>query len=297
MDKHKVLIQLFPLVNDIDMLERVLLLLKQNSLNVDKDKFHVILDVTLPMTNYLVDWDNSTLKQDFFIKKFLNLEKYGTWADEYHFNVDYDLLGCVDCCIKNIYKYPDVDSIIWLESDIIFNSFTLNLFLESSLSLKQEHSNYIITSEYVKLWDSTWDVMTNSHFLNKPYNYWETHDPIVDSSQVYGDVFLEPLTQNNTKIFKFGGGWFTLFSKSLLDYIKFPQDIKGYCPIDTFIMSICPYIPNATQFKIKNLIVCQDKMYGDNTLYKNNIKSFNRKHDPELDSWNKLINHGTKLIK
>jgi hypothetical protein len=39
------------------------------------------------------------------------------------------------------------------------------------------------------------------------------------------------------------------------------------------------------------------KIYSDNTLYKNYVKSFNRKHDPKLDSWNKLIKHWNKLIK
>jgi hypothetical protein len=290
MTKHKILIQIFPLVTDIDLLERSLLLLKQSSLHIDKDKFHIILDVTLPLTDYLVDWENSILKQDFFIDKFNSLKKYGDWADECYFNIDYNLLGCVDCCINNINKY-DVDSIIWLEVDIIFNQYTLNLFLESSLEVKKSHTNYIITSEYIKLWDNTWDVLVNENFLNKLYNYWETHDPLVDSSVIYGDILLEPI---NT--FKFGGGWFTLFSKPLLDYIKFPKDIKGYCPIDTFIMNVCPYIPNSTQFKIKNLIVCQDKTYSNNTLYKNYVKSFSRKHDPELDSWNKLIKHWNKLI-
>ena len=65
MKKSKILIQLFPLINDVDLLERILIQLKQNSLHIDKNKFHIILDVTLPTTNYLVDWENSIIKQDF----------------------------------------------------------------------------------------------------------------------------------------------------------------------------------------------------------------------------------------
>lgn len=296
MSKSKVLIQLFPLVADIDILERVLIQLKQNSLYIDKNKFHIILDVTLPLTDYLVDWDKSLIKKDYFIDKFNHLKIYGNWADECYFNIDYNLLGCVDYCITNIHKYKDVDDIIWLDTDMIFNPFTLNLFLESSLELKKKYSKYVITSEYVKLWDNTWDILVNENFIDKSYNYVESHDPIVDSSVIYGDISLEPLNPyHNT--FKFGGGWFTMFSKELLDYLELPVDIKGYCPIDTFVMNACNHIPDTIQYKIKNLVTCQDKTYSDNTLYKNYVKSFNRKHDPELDSWNKLIKHWNKLIK
>ena len=75
MSKSKVLLQIFPLVTDIDCLERTLVLLKQNSAYLDKEKFHIILDVTLPISDYLTDWNNSILKQDFFINKFNNLIK------------------------------------------------------------------------------------------------------------------------------------------------------------------------------------------------------------------------------
>jgi hypothetical protein len=166
MSKSKVLIQLFPLIIDIDILERILIQLKQNSLHIDKDKFHIILDVTLPTTDYLVDWDKSIIKKDYFINKFNHLKTYGNWADECYFNINEDIKGCVDYCVTNVYKYKDVDDIIWLDSDILFNPYTLGLFLESSLEVKKQHSKYIITPEYVKLWDTSWDVLVNENFIN-----------------------------------------------------------------------------------------------------------------------------------
>ena len=93
MKRHKVVIQIFPMVTDIDFLERTLLLLKQASINVDKEKFHVIVDINLPISDYLTDWDNSIIKQDYFIKKFKNLEKYMDWCDEYDFSLDYEVKG------------------------------------------------------------------------------------------------------------------------------------------------------------------------------------------------------------
>jgi len=236
--KKRILIQIFPLVRDIDLLQRCLLLLKQNSQHIDRDKFHIIIDVTLPLTDYLVDWDKSVLDREFFINKFLQLQPYADWADETYFNVDYELLGCVDYCINNIYKY-EFDSAIWLEVDMLFNQVTLNSMLEASWLINETHDKYILTPEYVKLQDSSWDIVTNQKYLNRPDNYHLTSDSVLDSHINYGDLVIQPVIQNNQKAFKFGGGWFTLFSKALLDSIEFPKNIKAYAPIDTIIMLMC----------------------------------------------------------
>jgi hypothetical protein len=290
--KTKVVIQILPMVNDIDYLERTMLLLKQNSVYLNKDQFHVILDVTLPTSSYLTDWDNSILKQDYFITKFKNIEKYADWCDECYFNVDDSIKGCVDYCIKNIIKYKDIDLMIWLDVDIVFNPYTLNTVLESALEVKKNQSKFIITPESVKLWDGTWDVLTNEQFQNKNYGYEKQNDPVTDSSEIYGDLSLESIGT-----FKFGGSWFTLYSKELLDYINFPLGIEGYSPIDTMIMEFCKYIPDVTQYKIKNLVICEDYRYINRTLYSSYLKTINRKEDPlNQISWNKMTEHLIKSL-
>ena len=291
MSKSKVLLQIFPLVTDIDCLERTLVLLKQNSAYLDKEKFHIILDVTLPISDYLTDWNNSILKQDFFINKFNNLKVYGDWADEVYFNIDDKVKGCVDCCINNVYKYQ-VDDVIWLDTDIVFNPYTLSTILESSLQVKSIQSKYIITPEITKLWDYTWDVLVNKQFLNKPYGYEQTNSSISDVMEVPGEMIIQAL---NT--FKFAGAWFTLYSKELLDYIKFPQDIEGYSPIDTFIMEFCKRAPEVTQYKIENLIVSHDFKYTNRLLYNNYVKTINRKNDLAEIGWNKFTNHIKNTFK
>ena len=287
MSKSKVVIQILPMVNDIDYLERTLFILKQNSLYVDKDKFYIILDVALPTSSYLVDWDNSILKQDYFINKLKNLEKYADWCDEYYLYADNNIKGCVDYCIKNIHKYKEADDMIWLDIDIMFNPYTLSTVLESSLEIKSIQSKYIITPECVKLWDNTWDVLTNDYFQDKSYGYERQNDPIIDTFNVYGDISLE-----STGTFKFGGSWFTLYSKELLDYIDFPLGIEGYSPIDTIIMEFCKRTPEVTQYKIKNLIIGEDYKHIDRTLYNQYVKTIDRRQDELFQiSWSKMVDH------
>jgi len=289
MDKHKVLIQLFPMVDDIDQLEKVLLLLRQNATNIDRSKFYIILDVTYPLSDYFVDWDKSILKKDFFANKFEVLKKYGDWCDESYFNIDEEVRGCVDMCINNIYKH-DVDDIIMIDNDIVFNPYTLHIMLESSLEVKNNYQNYIITPEYVKMWDNTWDVLVNDSFKNKSNDpfYVLTNDPIEDSSPLYGDIVLEPLKQG---VFKFGGGWFTLFSKKLLDSIEFPRDIKGYGVIDTIIMEFCKIIPNTVQYKVKNLVICEDRKYLGKASYSSYISNIDRKEKHKIETTPKMFEH------
>jgi hypothetical protein len=290
--KIKILIQVFSLVKEIDYLERTLLLLKQNSLFIDKEKYHVILDVNFLISDYLTDWDKSILKQDYFTSRLKHLEKYyADWYDECHFDTDETVKGALGYFIKNsLTKYQDVDSIILLEPDVIFNPYTLNLFLESIEQVKTQSPNYIITAEYVKMWDSSWDIVVNSKFINEPFTYRNTLDPVVDSYFINGEVNLKPLIYNNTKHFKFGGGWFTMYSKSLFDLIDFPKTLDGYGPLDNYVMNFCYHQPHlVTQYKIENLIITD--YHNDTTYYDNYIFNHDKKQDLYQKNNDIMIKH------
>jgi hypothetical protein len=292
MNKSKILIQIFPMLKEIDYLERTLLFLKQNSLFIDKDKYHIILDITLPISDYLIDWNKSILKEDYFINKFNHLKKYyGNWSDECYFNIDKNVKGLLDCFINNLNKYPDIDDIILLETDVIFGPYTLSLFLESSIQIKSKSPNYIITSEYVKMWDNSWDIVVNSKFLNESFTFRNSNDPINDTYFITNDeTYLKPLIFNNKKYFKFGGGWFTLYSKSFIDKIDFPKTLEGYGGLDNYIMMFCEAQSHiVTQYKIENLITTD--YHNNTTYYDNYIFSIDRKQDLYQKNHNIMINH------
>lgn len=279
---HKVVISLFPLVGDIDQLERILFLLKQNSIWIDRSKFHITLDVVYPLGDYFTDWNKSILKKDFFKNKFENLKPYTDWADEVNFQEDELYKGCVDY-IHDIFNMQEVDDFIMLDTDAVFNQYTISTLLEASLEAKQNGDKYIITPEYIKLWDSTWDVLCNEKFKDKPYGYELISDPIIDSAP-QEDIILEPINE-----FKFGGGWCTLISKPLVDAIKIPKDAVGYSPIDTFIMYCAAKIQGAIQYKVKNLVVCEDKKYLTRHNYKGYIVPKDVKNEYFQSTWEKLM--------
>lgn len=279
MNKIKTLIQIFPLVKDIDYLERTLFLLKQNFHYIDREKHYIILDVTLPLSDYLTDWDSSILKQDYFLNKFEHFKKYGDCWDECNFNIEYDTLGLLDNFTKKLNLYDDINNFIILETDIIFNQYAINILLEAASQASKYTPEYIITPEHTKLWDNSWDIVVNSKFINCPVNYRDVGDAIFDVIFDGEDIEIEPLNYNGTKYFKFGGGWFTLYSKKLLDQIDFPLSLKGYGALDNFITTYCQLSPITVQYKVKNLVITEDCKYTKPSLYDNYVCSLNKKQD------------------
>ena len=279
-----------PMVGDIDQLERMLFLLKQSSSYIDKEKFEITLDVVYPLSDYFVDWNKSKIDRKFFIDKFENLLLYTDGFHEIYWDIDTGekYFGCVDF-ITDIFNRHQVDVFIMLDTDAVFNPYALSIMLEASLEAQKQGDKYIITPEYTKLWDNTWDILCNEKFKDKPYGYEKTSDPIIDSV-LQEDMVLEPITG-----FKFGGGWLTLVSKPLITAIKIPKDVVGYSPIDTFIMMCASKIPGAVQYKIKNLVVCEDKKYLIRQNYKNYIVAKDVKNDHFKSTWKKLMQHYENL--
>lgn len=269
------------MLKEIDYLERTLLLLKQSSLFIDREKYHLILDVTLPTSDYLVDWEKSVLKKDYFVNRLKNFEKYYLgWCDEYSLTTDDNVKGLLDWFSNTINKYSDLDATIIIEPDVVFGPYTLGLYLESNLQAKSISPNYIITAEYIKMWDVSWDIVVNSTYLNEPFNFRNTNDAIIDTYHLKnnGNINLTPLIYNNQKYFKFGGGWFTLYSKPFLDTMDFPKELEGYGGFDNYVMNFCSNKPDlVTQYKIENLVITDKHNHIEH--YDNYIYSLNRKQD------------------
>jgi hypothetical protein len=67
------------LPREIDQLERLCNSLRESYFFVE-NQINVILDVTLNLNDYFVDWNKSKISKDFFIKKFQNIEKFNDWS-------------------------------------------------------------------------------------------------------------------------------------------------------------------------------------------------------------------------
>lgn len=279
----KIVISIFALPYEIDDLEKTLTQLKIAS-NYTSNNIEWVIDVTMGMSNELIDWKKSSIPKQYFIDKFMKLSAHTDWCIK-TFRLSDEINGCVSQRRFTTLEYNHADFFIWLDTDIIFDERTLAYF-ESVLPIVSQQTPYsIITPEIVKVWDNTWDCLVNDEFINKSLNYQKQNDPYKDSG-VKGDVGLESIEANipNQPRFKFAGGWFTALSGELVRRIGVPESFGHYGYEDTFIMWGAEKLIKTSnldirQFKIKNLVVCENYKYRNNAHYINNLSAYDKREE------------------
>ena len=193
--------------------------------------------------------------------------------------------GCVSQRRYSLEKHREADYFIWLDCDIIFDERTLFYMEQAMKGTNKDFLNSIITPEIVRVWDDTWDCIVNEEFLDKPLNYQKENDPYKDSG-IKGDVTVVPVlnSQSPQSRFKFAGGWFTCISGKLLNKIGVPKSFGHYGYEDTFLMVASEKLireknENINQFKIKNLVVCENYKYRGHSHYLNSISAYDRREE------------------
>ena len=246
------------------------------------DEQNFILDITLALTGELTLWKQSKIPIDYFTHKYEKLRQSCDWITNKYFRVEQhsEVLGCV-CKRRKVWKeHQNVDYHIWLDTDIIFDERTLAYIDSSIQSLNKDYPHAVVSPEIVKVWDNTWDCLVNEQFLNEPLDYQKTNDPYLDCG-IKGDIGIETINNTipNQPRMKFAGGWFTCISKKLLDRITVPDSLGHYGLEDTFIMWGSDKLKLGQQFKIKNLVVCENYKYRDNKYLTNFIAGIDRREE------------------
>jgi len=276
----KYCISIFCLPHEIDDLELTLNQLQKAFRYIDEKNF--ILDITLALTSELTSWEKSKIPMDYFFGKFDKLRKQSDWITNKYFRVEdkSEVLGCVSKRRKTWKTHKDVDYHIWLDTDIIFDERTLAYIDSSIKSLKDKYPLSVVTPEIVRIWDGTWDCLVNENYIDKPTGYEKTNNPYVDCG-IKGDIGIE--TVNNNVIgqprMKFSGGWFTCLSKELLDKVTVPDSFGHYGLEDTYIMWWCEHHKEGIQFKIKNLVVCENYKYRNNKHLTDFVAGIDRREE------------------
>ena len=279
----RIVISIFCLPYEIDELENTLNQLRRASYYLS-GKNEWVLDVTMSLSNQLINWNKSSLPKSYFEDKFLKLSSQTDWCAKY-FQTSTEINGCVSQRRKSLSQHLSADYFIWLDTDIIFDERTL-FYLENSMGVVKNITPYsIITPEIVKVWDNTWDCLVNENFLDKPLDYQKTNDPYKDSG-IKGDIKIEVVKNifENQPRFKFAGGWMTCLSGNLVRRIGVPESFGHYGYEDTFIMCASEKIVQTQeldiqQFKLKNLVVCENYKYRSNYHYLNNLSAYDRREE------------------
>jgi hypothetical protein len=268
-----ILIHILP--QEIDQLEQTLIQLKKNSKYVTNEKFLVEVVLNYNLTN----WDQSKLDKNFFTSKLLRLEKLTkSWAEtNFWVSENNEVVGCTDSHRLAEKNYTP-DAFLWLDVDIVFSDTLLYHMVESYKLIKDTEEYFVITPETTRMWDYTWDIITNEEAMNEKAtheNYF-SRDPYLTTG-LMGDVSLRKIDT-----FKFASGWATLLSNDLIKKVIIPDEMGSYYMDDTFIMACCEYGKqkgfNASQYVLTNEVIIENNKFRYNH-YENYLSSINRKNE------------------
>jgi hypothetical protein len=287
--------------HELDDLERVLVDLNKASKFVDGMNYEFY--ISFSVSDYLFDWENSKIDKQFFIDRFNSLKPLTDFAYKSTFQIRDEIFGAFQTKRYAHMECKDVTHFIWLDTDICFDDKIL-YYMENAIDAVESSNitdKYFITPEIVKYWDTTWDCLVNEKFIDRELDYCKIANPFVDCGQ-YGDVGVESVFANviGQPQTKFGAGWFTLLSKSLLDRIPLPESMGAYGPDDTFLMWAIEKLnqkgENINQFKLKNYVVCENYIYRDRKHYDTLIKRIDRKEEFKKQSYSMFQEELNKII-
>jgi hypothetical protein len=210
--------------------------LKKTSFYLPKD-VEIKIDVALNCSNYLIDWNETKLPKQFFIDKFNDLlvllKDYTVNSIIYEGGDNY---GFFD--VQKLAYESDVDYYIGLCPDIYFSEHTIPLLIESAKQVTNKH--FVITPEIYKMWDNTWDEITNEKYLNVPYEDWNKGDIFkvrYDLKNDTEDVYLSKINKSKW------AWWCDLYSKEFYETIaRVPDEWIGYGGWDYWSMLISEHI-------------------------------------------------------
>ena len=210
--------------------------LKKSSFYLPED-VTIKIDAALNLSDHLIDWENTKIPKQFFIDKFNDLL---TLLDRYEVNpIIYegkDNYGFFD--VQKLAYEPEVDYYIGLCPDIYFSEHLLSLLVESVKVIPNKH--FVLTAEIYKMWDWTWDEITNKDYLGVPYTEWSEGDIFKIRHEVKNsdnDLSLQPIS--NPKF----AWWFDVYSKSFYeDIARMPDEWAGYGGWDFYAMNIAKHL-------------------------------------------------------
>ena len=197
------------------------------------DDVEIRIDAALNCSNHLIDWDNTKLPKQFFIDKFNSLlvllKDYTVNPIIYEGDDNY---GFFD--VQKLAYEKDVDYYMGLCPDIYFSEHVIPLFLESVKQIPNKY--FVITTEIYKMWDNTWDEITNEKYLNIPYEKWNEGDIFKIRYDLKNDTEDVYLSKTNKSKWAW---WCDFYSKEFYETIApIPDEWIGYGGWDYYSMLI-----------------------------------------------------------
>jgi hypothetical protein len=170
---------------------------------------------------------------------------------------------------RNSIRENDSSNFMYLDTDVYFSMFNLSYIFRALEQINNEY--YILNSQLLRLWDESWNMISNDRYIPMGYDskIWLKYDPFKLDSEVFNYASNIGIKELNG--FKFGGGWFNVFSSNLLKLIDIPDSLSSYGLDDTFVEEGCRMMQqkgyDIKQYTLDNMLVCENRKYRDLNPY------------------------------
>ena len=223
----------------------------------------------LNLSSYIINWEESKLPKEYFIQKYQDISKMLEGCK--HTSKIYDedqLYGHLDF-EKEIIS-TEVDYYISICPDICFSEYALSYLIESAKQVENKY--FVITPQTSKVGDEAWDEITNSHFVDIPYEDYLK----VNVFDVYNTNHLETDRNLHPTLKSKFAGWFDLYSKSVIEELcPYQEDWGGYGPWDLYSIILTNHLKNHgvdfQQYLIQGEVIW---MYPSGPLIEDGIDGF-----------------------
>jgi hypothetical protein len=232
----------------------------------------ISIDSVLNLSSYIIDWQNSKLPKQFFIEKYNQISNL--LIDYKHNKKIYDedkLYGHLD--LQRDAISTETDYYISMCPDIYFTEHLLYYLIESSKNINQKY--FVLTPQIHKLWDSTWDEITDKTYMHKQHSDWDKVDTFdIRYNMKTAENNIEILPIINTKF----AGWFDLYNKAFYEELcPIHSDWSGYGPWDWYCILLTEYLKSKNldykQFLLKGQTIFQ---YSSGVLKSNEVDGFSK---------------------
>ncbi len=192
---------------------------------------NITIDSVLNLSSYLIDWDESKLPKEFFIEKYNQLSSL--LMDYTHNPKIYDgdeLYGHLDLQRDSI--SPEINYYMGICPDVYFNEHVLSYLVKSLEHIEDEY--FVLTPQIPRMWDSTWDILTNEKYMNHPNESWDS----IDIFDIATDNHPEPTLSHLGNNMKWAG-WFDIYSKSFFEkLVPIQPEWHGYGAWDFYSLNV-----------------------------------------------------------
>ena len=214
----------------------------QSFTQLKKSKYYLSEDDTieinpvLNLSSYIVDWETSSLSKELLKSRF---NQYLKLLKDYKVNAQIyegdELYGHLDHQREAI--SPEIDFYIHICPDMYFSEQLLATMITSSKQVKNKY--FVITPEIHKLWDQSWDEITDKNYLDVPYEDWNKVD--IFDIRANNKIQQKDVTLDQTNKSKWAG-WFDLYNKEFYENLcPIHDDWKGYGPHDWYSLILTEF--------------------------------------------------------